>query len=159
MSLAKLDLQALPQLKSYWICNWFLKKDKSSKVKCARDQNVHRVENTSSEVFAYIFMNKFFAQQHYFFLHQLTYFYRLWEFDDQVILINDITHIIEITMILDEHIKKLFFYVIELNQYLIIMNLSWLHHHVIDINFEHNILILFFIFCLNHCYSSRFMID
>ncbi len=56
-------------------------------------------------------------------------------------------------MILDEHIKRLFFYVIELNQYLIIISLSWLHHHVIDVNFEHNILILSFFFCLNHCYS------
>ncbi len=56
-------------------------------------------------------------------------------------------------MILDEHIEKLFFYVIELSQYLIIMTLSWLHHHVINVNFEHNILILFFFFCLNHCYS------
>ncbi len=53
-------------------------------------------------------------------------------------------------MILDEHIEKLFFYVTELNQYFIIMNLSWLRHHVIDVNFEHNILILFFFFCLNH---------
>ena len=33
------------------------------------------------------------------------------------------------------------------------MNLSWLRHHVIDVNFEHNILILFFFFCLNHCCS------
>ncbi len=56
-------------------------------------------------------------------------------------------------MILNEHIKKLFFYVIELSQYLIIMSLSWLHCHVIDVNFEHNILILFFFFCLNHCYQ------
>ncbi len=54
-------------------------------------------------------------------------------------------------MILNEHIKRLFFYVIELNQYFIIMSLSWLHHHVIDVNFEHNILILSFFFCLNHC--------
>ncbi len=50
MSLAKLDLQALPQLKSYWICNWFLKKDESSKVRCARNRNVHRVENTSIQM-------------------------------------------------------------------------------------------------------------
>ncbi len=56
-------------------------------------------------------------------------------------------------MILDEHIERLFFYVIELSQYLIIMSLSWLHCHVIDVNFEHNILILFFFFCLNHCCS------
>ncbi len=50
-------------------------------------------------------------------------------------------------MILDEHIEKLFFYITELSQYLIIMSLSWLHHHVIDVNFEHNILILSFFFC------------
>ncbi len=106
-----------------------------------------------SKVSAYVFMNKFFTQQHHLFLHQLTHSCRLWEFDDQVALIDDITHVVEITMILDEHIKKLFFYVTELNQYFIIMNLSWLHHHVIDVNFEHNILILFFFFCLNHCCS------
>ncbi len=34
------------------------------------------------------------------------------------------------------------------------MSLSWLHHHVINVNFEHNILILSFFFCLNHCCSS-----
>ncbi len=68
-----------------------------------------------SEVSAYVFMNKFFTQQHHFLLHQLTHSCRLWEFDDQVTLIDDIIHVIEITMILDEHIKKLFFYVTELN--------------------------------------------
>jgi len=77
-----------------------------------------------SEVSAYVFMNKFFAQQHHLFLHQLTHSCRLQEFDDQFTLINDIIHVIEITMILDEHIERLFFYVIELSQYLIIMNLS-----------------------------------
>jgi len=104
----------------------------------------------NSEVSAYVFMNKFFTQQHHFFLHQLIHSCRLWEFDDQVTLIDDIIHVVEITMILNEHLKRLFFYVIELSQYLIIMSLSWLHYHVIDVNFEHNILIFFF-FCLNHC--------
>jgi len=63
-------------------------------------------------------------------------------------------------MILNEYIEKLFFYVIELSQYLIIMSLSWLHHYVIDVNFEHNILILFFssvLIIVTH-FSSRFMI-
>ncbi len=109
-----------------------------------------------NEVFTYVFMNKFFTQQHHFLLHQLTYSCRLQEFNDQVALINDIIHVIEITMILDEHIEKLFFYIIELSQYLIIMNLSWLHHHVIDVNFKHNILILSFFFCFNH-YCSFFI--
>ncbi len=107
-----------------------------------------------SKVFAYVFMNKFFTQQHHLFLHQLTHSCRLWEFNNQVALIDDIIHVVEITMILDEYIERLFFYVIELSQYFIIMNLSWLYHHVMNVNFEHNILILFFFFCLNHCCSS-----
>jgi len=77
-----------------------------------------------SEVSAYVFMNKFFTQQHHLLLHQLTHSCRLQEFDDQVALIDDIIHVVEITMIFDEHIEKLFFYVIELSQYLIIMSLS-----------------------------------
>jgi len=77
-----------------------------------------------SDVSAYIFMNKSFMQQHHLFLHLLTHSCRLQEFDDQVVLINDITHVIKFTMILDEHVEKLFFYVTELNQYFIIMNLS-----------------------------------
>jgi len=77
-----------------------------------------------NEVSAYVFMNKFFTQQHHLFLHQLTYSRRLQEFDDQVALINDIIYIIKIKMILDEHIEKLFFYVIELSQYFIVISLS-----------------------------------
>ena len=77
-----------------------------------------------SEVSAYVFMNKFFTQQHHLFLHYLTHSCRLQEFDDQVALIDDITYVIKITMILNEHIKRLFFYVTELSQYLIIMSLS-----------------------------------
>jgi len=77
-----------------------------------------------SEVFAYVFMNKFFMQQHHFFLHQLTNSCKLQEFDDQVTLINDITYVVEITIILDEHIERLFFYITELSQYFIIMSLS-----------------------------------
>jgi len=69
-------------------------------------------------------MNKFFTQQSHIFLHQLIHSCKLQEFDDQVALINDIIHVVEITMILDEYIERLFFYVIELNQYFIIMTLS-----------------------------------
>ena len=101
-------------------------------------------------------MNKFFAQQHHFLLHQLIHSCRLQEFNDQVTLINNIIHVVEITIILDKHIKRLFFYIIELSQYFIIMSLSWLHHHVIDVNFKHNILILSFFFYLNH-YCSFFI--
>ncbi len=89
-------------------------------------------------------------QQHHFLLHQLTHSCKLQEFNDQVALINNITYVVEITIILNEHVKRLFFYVIELSQYFIIMSLSWLHYHVIDVNFEHNILILSFFFYHNY---------
>ena len=56
-------------------------------------------------------------------------------------------------MMIKGHTEKLFFYITELNQYLIIINLPWLHHHAIDVNFEHNTLIMFFSFCLAHCCS------
>jgi len=91
---------------------------------CQAQSKVLTLALINSKVFAYVFMNKFFAQQHHFFLHQLTHSCKLQEFDDQVVLIDDITHVIEIIMILDEHIKRLFFYVIELSQYFIIINLS-----------------------------------
>jgi len=78
----------------------------------------------NSKVSTYIFMNKFFAQQHHFFLHQLIHSCRLQEFNDQVALIDDIIHVVEITMILNEYIERLFFYIIELSQYFIIMSLS-----------------------------------
>ena len=107
----------------------------------------------NKEVFAYVFMNKFFTQQHHLFLHQLIHSHRLWEFNNQVTLIDDITYVVEITIILNEYIKRLFFYVIELNQYLIVMSLSWLHYYFINLNLEHNILILSFFFCFNHCFS------
>ncbi len=81
MSLAKLDLQALPQLKSYWICNWFLKKDESSKVRCARNQNMHRVENTSTSKLIsckHAFNNIFLIQKSFFFSIFLLLFILIW---------------------------------------------------------------------------------
>ena len=57
-------------------------------------------------------------------------------------------------MIIKGHTERLFLYVTGLNQYSIVMDLSWFHHHAIDVNFRHNILIMFFSFCFAHCYSS-----
>ena len=54
-------------------------------------------------------------------------------------------------MTLEKHIERLFFYVTRLNQYLIVMNLSWFRRYVININFELNTLIMFSFFCLAHC--------
>jgi len=77
-----------------------------------------------SDISVYVFINKSFTQQHHLFLHLLIYSCRLQEFNDQVALINDITYVVEFTIILDEYVERLFFYIIELNQYFIIMSLS-----------------------------------
>ncbi len=104
-----------------------------------------------SEVFVYAFIDKFFAQHHNLSLHSLIYFRRLWNFDDQIALIEDIIHVVKIIMTLEDHIERSFLYVIDLNQYLIIMSLSWLRRHEIDASFEFNTLTMFSFFYLAHC--------
>ena len=54
-------------------------------------------------------------------------------------------------MTFENHIERLFFYVIELNQYFIVLSFFLLRRHAIDINFEFNIFIMFSSFCLAHC--------
>ena len=77
-----------------------------------------------SEASVYAFIDEFFAQFHNLSCHQLIYSRRLREFDDQFALIEDITHVVEIIMTLKYHIERLFLYVRELKQYLIVMSLS-----------------------------------
>ena len=105
----------------------------------------------NSEASAYTFIDKSFVQHHDFSLHPLTYPHCLCEFDGQSALTGDITHIAEIILALENYVKKLFLYVTDLNQYLIILSLLWLHCHAINAYFEFNILTMFLLFCLTHC--------
>ncbi len=59
-----------------------------------------------SDIFAYVFMNKSFAQQHRFSLHLLTYSHRFQEFNDQVALIDNITYVVKFTMIINHLMKS-----------------------------------------------------
>ena len=102
---------------------------------------------------AYAFINKSFAQHHSLSLHPLTYPRRLQGFDDQTARTRDITHVAETTIALEGHIERLFLYVTGLNQYLIILGLSWLRCHGIDASFEFNTLTMSLSFCLTHCCS------
>ena len=74
------------------------------------------------ETSIYVFIDKIFAQFRNLSLHFLAYFYRFREFDDQIVRIENITHVVYIIMILKIHVKRLFLYVIDFNQYFIIMN-------------------------------------
>ena len=64
---------------------------------------------------------------------------------------NVITHVAEITLAFDYHVKKMFFYITDLKQYLIVLNHSWFRRHDAVFNFDSNILILIFQFCLKYC--------
>ena len=75
------------------------------------------------ETSIYAFIDKIFAQFRNLFLHSLAYSRRFRNFDDQIARVEDITHVVYIIMTLKTHVKRLFLYVISLNQYFIIMNL------------------------------------
>ena len=107
-----------------------------------------------SEASAYAFIDKSFAQHHSLPLYSLTYPHHLQGFDGQTARTRDITHVAKTTMALGGHIERLFLYVTGLNQYPIILSLSWLRCHEIDISFEFNTLIMFSFFCLAHCCST-----
>ena len=77
-----------------------------------------------SEIFEYVFIDVIFTQRHHLFLHYFCYSHHLEEFDDQSALTNIITHVVKITLIFNHHVEKIFFYVTNLKQYLIILNYS-----------------------------------
>ena len=62
------------------------------------------------------------------------------------------------TIIIDNYIERLFLFVTDLKHYLIILEYPWLRRHVVDVNFDFNILIIISLFCLSHYYSSSMKI-
>ena len=77
----------------------------------------------NSEVSAYAFIDKSFAQHHDLPLHPLTYPRHLCGFNGQSALTDNITHVTETILALGNYVKKLFLYVTDLNQYLIVLSL------------------------------------
>ena len=118
---------------------------------CQAQYRIPALTLVNSEASAYAFIDKSFVQHYDLLLHPLIYSCHLCEFDGQSALTDDITHIAETILALKNYVKKLFLYVTDLNQYLIILSLLWLHRHVIDVNFEFNTLTMFLSFCLTHC--------
>jgi hypothetical protein len=101
----------------------------------------------------YAFINKKFAQIHEILLRFFKYARRLENFNDQSILTKNIIHVIEVIMNLNEHVKKLFFFVIELKNFFIILSHLWLRRHQAIVNFDFNIIFLMLFFCLIYCNS------
>ena len=106
-----------------------------------------------NEVFKYVFINVIFAQKHHLSLHYFCYFCCFEEFDDQSAFTDVITHVVKITLAFNHYVEKMFFYVTDLKQYLIVLNHSWFRKHDIISKFDNNILILIFQFYLKHCIS------
>ena len=65
-------------------------------------------------VSVYVFIDKKFTQFYEFFLHFFKFFKRVRGFDNQFALIENITHVTEIIMNLNDHVKTLFMYVTKL---------------------------------------------
>ncbi len=103
---------------------------------------------------AYAFIDKTFAQQHNFPQHQLKYPRRLQGFDGQPALTGNITHVVETTMAIDNHIERLFLFVTGLKYYPIVLGHPWLRRHAVDANFGSNTLTMSSPFCLSHCCPS-----
>ena len=103
---------------------------------------------------AYAFIDKSFAQHHDFPQHQLKYPRRLQGFDGQPTLTGNITHVVETTMAIGNHIERLFLFVTGLKHYPIVLGHPWLRRHAIDANFGSNTLTMSSPFCLSHCYPS-----
>ena len=72
----------------------------------------------------------------------------LCEFNGQSALTDNIIHIAETILALGNHVDKLFLYITDLNQYLIVLSLLCLRCHAINANFGFNTLIMFLLFCL-----------
>ena len=68
-----------------------------------------------NDAFVYVFIDKFFAQLHNLSFRLLQYSRRFREFDNQLVLIENIIYVVEIIITLKNYIEKLFLYVIELN--------------------------------------------
>ncbi len=103
---------------------------------------------------AYAFIDKSFAQQYNFPQHQLKYPRRLQGFDGQPALTGNITHVVETTMAIGNHIERLFLFVTGLKHYPIVLGHPWLRRHAIDANFGSNTLTMSSPFCLSHCCPS-----
>ena len=95
-------------------------------ISCILHQAQYRIPAltlVNSEVSVYTFIDKFFAQHHDLSLHFLIYPHCLCEFDGQSALTDNITHVAETILALENYVEKLFLYVISLNHYLIVLSL------------------------------------
>ncbi len=94
------------------------------------------------DIIDYAFIDDSFAQRHFLFYFSLSEICTLQKFDNQLVVFNSITHYTFVRLqVLSEKLEETFFYVTQLLQFSVILNLLWLKSYKAIINLRHNQLI------------------
>jgi len=94
------------------------------------------------DVIYYAFINDSFAQRHSLFCFSLSEICILQKFDDQSVVFNSITHYALVKLwVSSEELEETFFYVTQLSQFSVVLDLLWLKSHKAIIDLRHNQLI------------------
>ncbi len=93
-------------------------------------------------VINYAFIDDSFAQRHFLLCFSLSEICILQKFDDQSVVFNLITHYALVKLqVSSKKLEEIFFYVTQLSQFSVVLNLSWLKSHKAIINLRNNQLI------------------
>jgi len=90
----------------------------------------------------YAFINDSFAQRHFLLCFSLSEICTLQKFDNQSVVFNSITHYALVKLqVSSEELKETLFYVTQLLQFSVVLDLLWLKSHKAIIDLHHNQLI------------------
>ncbi len=94
------------------------------------------------DVIDYAFIDDSFAQRHSLLCFSLSEICILQKFDDQSVVFDSITHYALVKLrVSSEKLEEIFFYVTQLSQFPVVLDLSWLKSHKAIIDLRHNQLI------------------
>ncbi len=94
------------------------------------------------DVIDYAFIDDSFAQRHFLLCFSLSEICILQRFDDQSVVFNSITHYALVKLwVSSEKLEETLFYVTQLSQFSVVLNLLWLKSHKAIIDLRHNQLI------------------
>ncbi len=94
------------------------------------------------DVIDYAFIDDSFAQRHSLLCFSLSEICILQKFDDQSVIFNSITHYALVKLqVSSEKLEEIFFYVTQLSQFSVVLDLLWLKSHKAIIDLRHNQLI------------------
>ncbi len=94
------------------------------------------------DIIDYAFIDDSFAQRHSLLCFSLSEICILQKFDDQSVVFDSITHYALVKLrVSSEKLEEIFFYVTQLSQFPVVLDLSWLKSHKAIIDLRHNQLI------------------